>query len=408
MPIDRERLDALKIDRDQEQRSSRRLPLIVGTAVLLIIAAVTFGLARSSGATEVTVATAASIGGGSASAPATVLNASGYVTARRQATVSSKVTGRVIEVLVEEGMPVREGQLLARLDAATADSEVRLAAARVSASQRAMEETRVRIDEAQLDLQRASALADQQISSRSEADKAGAQLKALRARLEAQASELEVAQRQLELSRQNASETRIVAPFDGIVISKNAQAGEMISPMSSGGFTRTGICTIVDMNSLEIEVDVNEAYINRVTADQRVIATLDAYPDWQIPAHVIAVVPAADRQKATVRVRIGIDEKDPRILPDMGAKVAFVDDSPTAGPAGASSVSIPRSALRRDGDQDIVFVINGERAERRAVSVASTEGEQSVIRAGLSSGEKVVVSPPETLQDGDRVKQKEG
>jgi HlyD family secretion protein len=194
----------------------------------------------------------------------------------------------------------------------------------------------------------------------------------------------------------------IRAPFSGIVVSKNAQPGEMISPMSAGGgFTRTGIATIVDMDSLEIEVDVNEAYINRVSSNQPVEAVLDSYPDWRIPAHVITVIPTADRQKATVKVRIAFDIKDPRILPDMGVKVSFIEASPAA--AASSFVEVAKSALRRDGEQDIVFVVVDGRAERRAVKVAGTEGDKARLTAGVTDGEAVIIEGPAELKDGDRV-----
>ena len=401
--VDKDRLNALRIERTTAASPVRR-GVLIAVALLVIIAALAAILLTRRSAIPVVQVAAAQAGGGGNPAGGAVLNATGYVTARRQATVSSKVTGRVIEILVEEGMPVRQGQLLARLDAATPDAELRLAEARVESSRRALEETVVRIREARLELGRAQSLAQQQIGTQADADRARAEVQALEARLEAQRADLAVASRQSDLTRQNRDDTRIVAPFDGIVISKNAQAGEMISPMSSGGFTRTGICTIVDMDSLEIEVDVSESYINRVRAGQPVQASLDAYPDWSIPAHVIAVVPAADRQKATVRVRIGLDVKDPRILPDMGAKVAFMEDQAAPGGGAGSETQIPRSALVRDGEQDVVFLYDDGIAERRAVRVVATVGEQTRIAAGVRSGERVILSPPAELSDGDRVR----
>ena len=170
---------------------------------------------------------------------------------------------------------------------------------------------------------------------------------------------------------------------------------------AGGGSTRTGICTIVDMDSLEIEVDVNEAYIHRVVPNQKVEAVLDAYPDWRIPAHVITVIPTADRQKATVKVRIAFDVKDPRILPDMGVKVAFIDRG--NAPAQQRAVVVPKAAIRHDGDQDIVFVAKGSRAERRAVKVADTEGDDVKLLSGVSEGERVIVEGPAELNDGQKV-----
>jgi RND family efflux transporter MFP subunit len=175
----------------------------------------------------------------------------------------------------------------------------------------------------------------------------------------------------------------------------------MISPMSSGGFTRTGICTVVDMSSLEIEVDVGESYINRVTSGQPVVATLDSYPELKIPAHVIAIIPTADRQKATVKVRVGFDAPDPRILPDMSVKVAFQSSGEPV--TETPQIRIPESAVFSSEGQDVVFVVNGDRVERRAVTVDIVEGDEVTIAAGIGGGERVVVEGPDDLADGAKV-----
>ena len=202
--------------------------------------------------------------------------------------------------------------------------------------------------------------------------------------------------------KQQLDDTTIHAPFAGIVTSKNAQPGEMISPMSAGGgFTRTGICTIVDMNSIEIEVDVNESYINRVEPGQRVEAVLDAYPDWHMPAKVIAIIPAADRQKATVKVRVGFEKLDSRILPDMGVKVAF--QSAGNGQPAARNIAVPKIAVRQRDGRDMVWVVRDDRVERRAVTLGATRGDEVTIEAGLNDGEKIVVEGPADLTDAARV-----
>ena len=380
----------------------RRTPwLVIIPIALVLLAAAAWALTRGN-AKEVGVAQAKAVAG---QARGAVLNASGYVTARRQATVSSKVTGKVTDIYVEEGMQVKAGQVLARLDADYASRGLALTQAQAQAAQSALEETRVRIREAQLDYDRAQRLAQSEIASRADADRARAQLDAARARLAAQNDQLSTARRQVDLQRQSVEDTVIRAPFDGIVVSKDAQPGEMISPVSAGGgFTRTGICTIVDMASLEIEVDVNEAYINRVRPSQKTEATLDAYPDWKIPGHVITAVPTADRQKATVKVRIAFDQKDQRILPDMGVKVAFITDEPVS--AAAASIDVPKSAIRKDGEQDVVFVVKEKKVERRAVKVLSTQGDVVRLASGVNDGEQVVIEGPE-LADGDSVKLKE-
>jgi HlyD family secretion protein len=399
--VDKATLDGLRISRpESEPRSGMRWYVIV-PILLILVAGIAWAVTRSRGA-EVKVAPAKVVAAGSGGGA--VLNASGYVTARRQATVSSKVTGKVTEVLIEEGMQVKEGQILARLDASFPSRSVALARAEAKAAGSALEETRVRIREAQLDYDRAQRLAQNEIASRADADRARAQLDAARARLAAQSDQLATAQRQVDLQGQSLEDTIIRAPFDGVVVSKDAQPGEMISPVSAGGgFTRTGIGTIVDMSSLEVEVDVNEAYINRVHPGQRVEAVLDAYPDWRIPAHVITAVPTADRQKATVKVRIALDQKDQRVLPDMGVKVSFITDSPAAAQT-TTMVEVPKAAVRRDGEMDIVFVVKDEQAERRAVKVVSAEGNIARLASGLSEGESVVVEGPAELKDGDRVK----
>lgn len=405
MPIDKHALDELKIDRSAEGAPSRTGRWILVVLIALAVTGAIWFLAARPGTPEITVAEAVRTGDAGG---ATVLNANGYVTARRAATVSSKVTGRVTEVLVEEGMVVEDGQVLARIDAAIPDASLRLVQAQAKAAESDLRETEVRIAEARLELQRAERLTREEVASQQELDRARATLDAFEARLEAQRDDLAVARRQVNLRAQDVEDTVIRAPFGGVVVSKNAQEGEMISPMSAGGsFTRTGICTIVDMDSLEIEVDVNEAYINRVSGNQGVVAVLDAYPGWEIPGHVIAVIPTADRQKATVRVRIGIDVEDSRILPDMGVKVRFIaSEEETA--LGVSVVAIPRAALRRDGDTDVVMVVRDRTLERRAVNVASTEGDRVLVRAGISAGERVAVASETELEDGMKIRIREG
>jgi HlyD family secretion protein len=397
--VDKAALDGLRIDRPQEE-SRRGVAWWIVLPIAIVAIALVAWLVMSGNRKAVKVAPARVV---ASQARGAVLNASGYVTARRRATVSSKVTGKVIEVFVEEGLHVKAGQELARLDTSAVSRGLALAQAEANAARSSLEETRVRIREAQIDYDRAARLASSEVGSRADLDRARAQLDANRARLSAQSDQLSTAQRQVDVQRQNVEDTIIRAPFDGVVVSKDAQPGEMISPVSAGGgFTRTGICTIVDMGSLEIEVDVNEAYINRVHPNQQVEAVLDAYPDWKIPAHVITAVPTADRQKATVKVRIAFDQKDPRILPDMGVKTSFITNEPAA--AVATTVEVPKAAVKRDGDQDIVYVVRENKAERRAVKVLAAEGDNARLASGVAEGELVIVEAPADLKDGDRVK----
>ena len=298
-------LDELRIHRQPDARAGSRLWLVVLIFVLLSLAGVAVWLWAKPKALEVRTALAREAGG--VGADRTVLNASGYVTARRAATVSSKVTGKVVEVLVEEGMKVKEGQVLARLDDSNVKASLRLTEAQLDSAKSTLEETRARLHQAELELNRFVELAKGNIASKADLDRAEAEAKALRARLEQQQTEVTVAERQVALWQQQLEDTIIRAPFAGIVRSKDAQPGEMISPVSAGGgFTRTGICSIVDMDSLEIEIDVSESYITRVEAGQPVVATLDAYPEWKIPCKVIAIIPTADRQKSTVKVRVAL------------------------------------------------------------------------------------------------------
>jgi RND family efflux transporter MFP subunit len=338
---------------------------------------------------------------------AAVLNASGYVTARRRATVASKITGKLVEVNVEEGMAVREGQVLARLDDATLRATLALAEAQAEAARRGVRENEVRLHEAQLTLARLTRLIKDGIVSQAELEAAQAQVDSLDARIQAAREQVRVAEGEVVLARTNLDDTIIRAPFSGMAISKDAQPGETVSPVSAGGgFTRTGISTIVDMQSLEIEVDVNEAYINRVRPNQDVTALLDAYPDLPIPARVITTVPTADRQKATVLVRIGFKALDPRILPDMGVKVTFHRQEGEDGdaPSLRAVPLVPKAAIAAEGNQSYVFVVsNTGVVDRRAVTTGGIDGDRLEVLAGLRAGERVILAPPPDLRTGAQV-----
>ena len=396
-------LDDLKIDRSRGDRGSRKW-MIVGVG-LIVLGASGGGVWWHWTHNRLLQVEVAPVRQTTAEdARPAVLNASGYVTARRRATVSSKVTGKVVEVFVEEGMAVRQGQVLARLDDSSERSQLALAEARLGAARGALEELEVRQREAALNLSRARELVSEGIISQAELDTAQAEFDSLGARISYNREQVSVAEREIDVQRTMLEDMVIRAPFSGVAISKDAQPGEMISPVTAGGgFTRTGISTIVDMTSLEIEVDVNESYINRVAPEQRVVATLDAYPDWEIPASVITTVPAADRQRATVLVRIAFDQLDPRILPDMGVNVAFLE---TEGPAEREATSrlwVPSSSLRREGERWTVFVLTDDLVERRAVTVGLEDRDRTEILAGVRPGERVVTDVPVELVDGQRV-----
>jgi HlyD family secretion protein len=396
-------LDALRIERGIEPNSPRRALLAAFVIAIMVLAAAAIWWTTRPKAIE--VRTAAARGAATSDGERTVLNASGYVTARREATISSKITGKVTEVLVEEGMKVAEGQVLARLDDTNVAASLQLARAQLESARTALAETQVRLTEAEQDLRRQDELIKKNVVARADYDHAEAAALAYKARLGQQGTDVTVAERTVAIWQQQMDDTVMRAPFAGIVTSKNAQPGEMISPISAGGgFTRTGICTVVDMQSLEIEVDVNEAYINRVEAGQPVEATLDAYQDWKIPCKVIAIIPTADRQKSTVKVRVGFDRLDPRILPDMSVKVAFRETGEAHPPAGRT-VLVPRSAVQQQAGRDVVMVVQGGRAERRAVTVSSATAEEAVLSAGVAAGELVIVDGPKDLTDGATVKE---
>jgi RND family efflux transporter MFP subunit len=402
MTDERPSLDALRIDRQPERAPRRRWPWLVALLVVLAAAALLWWRLGGEGPPRVETAVVREQGG---AAPA-VLDASGYVTARREATVSSKITGKISEVLVEEGMDVADDQVLARLDDTTQRAALRVAKANLEAARGAQAETEVRLAKARLDLSRMEDLAGKKVVAQADLDSAHADADALQAQLALQREQVQVADSQVAAQKVALNETVIRAPFAGVAISKNAQPGEMISPVSAGGgFTRTGICTVVDMSSLEIEVDVGESYIQRVHQGQRVTAVLDAYPDWQVPARVITTIPAADREKATVKVRIAFDHLDPRILPDMGVKVSFLSDAPPEGGAARprSQILVPRKAVRSEEGRDVVWLVRGGRLERRVIKLGAKEGDDVQVLSGLTAGERVMTQGPEAPADGQEV-----
>jgi len=399
------KLDQLKIEREPEKESRSGYWHILIIIVLVLAAAAYWFFLKPEPAIEVRTAVAREISNQAAS---TVLNASGYVTARRQATVSSKFTGKVIEVLIEEGMQVEKDQVLARLDDSNVATGYALAEAQLKSAKTSLKETQALLNEALAIFRRTQNLVDRELASEAEMDRARAGSESLAAQLERRQADVQVAERQLDVYRQQLEDTIIRAPFAGVVVAKNAQPGEMISPVSAGGgFTRTGIGTIVDMSSLEIEIDVNEAYINRVKPGQKIVATLDAYPDWSIPCHVIAIIPTADRQRATVEVRVGFDELDSRILPDMGVKVAFQEESgrTTAASTGTAGVVVPQSAVSESNGKNYVTLLVDNAVERRAVATAGERGKEILVTSGISGGDIVILNAPSSLEDGDQVKQ---
>jgi RND family efflux transporter MFP subunit len=373
---------------------------VLGVAVLGVGATLKFR--DQTPIVEVVTATKPEAGGRSA-----ILNASGYVTPRRRATIAAKITGRVTGVFFDEGTHVHEGQLLATLDDSDVKKALETAKANRDSAQAAIADYQVQLKFAEIEMRRAEELHKAAVQSQEQLDSASTNVDSLKAKINLAKQQVLGSEMLIREAQQAVDNCVINAPYDGIVVSKDAQVGEMVSPVSAGGgFTRTGIATIVDMNSNEIEVDVNESYIARVKDRQKVTAILDAYPDWEIPSHVRTVIPTADRQKATVKVRISFDKLDPRILPDMGIKVTFLSDEPVkkADPkAPVVAALLPNEALHDDNGKKIVFLVKNDHLERRAVSVGNTQGSQTEILSGLAAGDSVVVKGPANMQDGQAV-----
>jgi RND family efflux transporter MFP subunit len=405
-----ELLNQLRIDRQSQptarDTTSRGRWWVLAALAALVVALLAWWLLRAEPLpVRTAIAQAQTLTAGASAA--SVLDATGYVTARRLATVSAKITGKVAEVLIEEGQRVEEGEVLARLEPTDANAQRALSAAQRDAARSEVTRAQAQLHLAEQTLVRNRDLARQRLVAQSALDQAQAERDALAAQLQSAQRNVQVAERALTLADIGVDNTVVRAPFAGVITVKAAQPGEIISPISAGGgFTRTGIGTVVDMDSLEVQVDVNEAFIGRVKPKQRVQAVLNAYPDWRIPAEVIAIVPTADRSKATVKVRIAFLERDERVVPDMGVRVSFLEDAQASGANAApvvKGVGVPDAAVvERDG-HTVVFVVDAGRAQLREVQAdAARDGNRRVSR-GLAVGEAVVLSPPTTLRDGGRV-----
>ena len=392
-------LQELRIDRRPGAlKKRRRWPWIVAALVLILAIVMVIGAMRP---VEVETALARSAAEGG---PASVLDASGFVTARRIATVSSKITGKVREVMIEEGQRVTEGQVLATLDPSDADAQKELARSQVASAQSQLSEAQAQLTLAERMLKRQRQLAAQQLIAASALDAAVADRDSRAARLASLRRGVQVSQDQLAIASLAADNTIIRAPFSGVIVTKAAQPGEMISPISGGGGSiRTGIGTLVDMDSLEVQVDVNEAYIGRVQPKMPIEAVLNAYPDWKIPGEVIAIIPTADRSKATVKVRIQLASKDTRIVPDMGVRVSFLEATKPGAPK-PTGVWVPTRAVATKDGKSAVYVITNGKAQRVEITAGEVRDVDQLVTKGLKGGETVILSPPDTLRDGARVK----
>jgi RND family efflux transporter MFP subunit len=394
-------LAGLRIDESARRDPRRRWRWIVAALVVLLVASAGLVFAFREKAVVVEVVAVRADKG---DRPA-LLNASGYVTPRRRATVAAKITARVNEIYAEEGMHVEPGQILARLDDSDARARLAMAKAERDATAATLGDLAVNLANADRDALRTEELFKRGLVAEQARDQARTLVDSLKARLALAREQVSAAEARVMVAQQDLDNCTVRAPFAGIVVSKDAQRGEMVSPISAGGgFTRTGIATVVDMSSLEIEVDVNESYIARVQSGQPLTAVLDAYPDWQIPAKVRTVIPTADRQKATVKVRAAFDRLDPRILPDMGVKVTFLGERSATTVAGR--VLVPKTAVLEEGGTAAVFVFREGRVERRAVRLGQARGNDHEVVAGLADGEQIVTTGVKDLRDGQAARVK--
>jgi RND family efflux transporter MFP subunit len=410
-------LNQLRIDRGNLPQSGggRRWPWVTGGVAALVVIAVGgwLLLARPSGIPihAVVAKPVPSDAAGGAAMGASMLDASGYVVARRQATVSSKVTGKVVEVSIEEGQRVEMNQVMARLDDSNAHAAVDFARAQLQQAEVSLAAARTAYEDAKPIHQRNADLVGKGYVSQTDFETSRATYDASESGLRVATRALEVARASLTIAQRGLDDTIVRAPFAGIVTVKAAQPGEMVSPVSAGGgFTRTGIGTVVDMDSLEVEVDVSENFISRVHGGQPATIKLNAYPDWTIPGEIIAVIPTADRAKATVKVRVGFKAKDPRILPQMGARVSFLDNTEPAkagAPRPATGVIVPADAVQASGqaagDTGVVFVIRADKLERRTVRLGARNGEEQTVLSGISAGDRLAVGDFAQFSDGTEV-----
>ncbi len=405
-----------KLQLDPEQRgnspSGRRSWWLSGAILLFLALAAgvaAYFLLRGSSFEVKTAVAVAPTGAGGTNA---ILQATGYVTARRQATVSAQITGALTEVLIEEGEHVNAGQVLARLDDTSQRAARAQAQAQLETAQALLNQYDAQLAQARRDLNRTESLFAERIVSAQVLETDRTQVEVLTAQVASQRKQIELARATVQAADVQLNYTTLRSPFAGVITAKAAQAGEIVSPTSAGGgFTRTGVGTIVDMNSLEIEVEVNEANINRIHPGQPARATLDAYPEWKIPAHVIAIIPTADRNKATVKVRIAIEQKDPRILPDMGVQVSFLEEASKGDSQGAASreggwtsagVLVPSSAIVERGGKNVVLTVDGDRVHAHVVTAGQTYGDLRLV-GGVTKGTTVVSSPPAEMDDGARI-----
>jgi RND family efflux transporter MFP subunit len=401
-------LSALRIDGQQRETEGNGPPRWMWPVLGLVLIVVLFASAGwwILSTRSIAVQTATAVAPGAGVTAGAILQATGYITARRRATVSTQMTGTLTQVLIEEGDHVKKGQVIARLEDSALRASLGVARANVETALAQVAQAQAQLAQAQADARRQDALASRGMVAQQTAEQARTAVATYAAQLEARRREVESARAQLAQTQVNFDYTVVRAPFSGVITEKAAQVGEIVSPLSAGGgFTRTGVGTIVDMDSLEVDVDVNEAYIGQVKSEMPAEAVLDAYPDWKVPAHVIAIVPAADRGKATVKVRVALEQKDARLLPDMGVRVTFLASKAAVASNVPKGVLVPAMAVTLRDTLSVVFVVVDGKTQQRAVTTAAKDfGAMKLLADGVNVGERVVLSPLQSLHDGSSVR----
>jgi HlyD family secretion protein len=405
-------LGKLKLDRDPPpavRRAFGRNLILVAVLLVVVAAGALFVRRGSAPQVQTIVATLSQPAGGSVAAGAVSVTANGYVAARTRASVSAKVPGRLASLTVDEGSTLKKGDIIARLEnadyqAAVAEAQASLASARAQVIEARAERDQMRREAARMRNLKATnpgLIAEQDVDA---AESRAAQTEARTGSAEAR---VEAASASLRFAQANLDNTYIRAPFAGTVLRKEAEVGEVVAPSVGGGLTRGAVVTLADLGTLEVEVDVNEAYIARIRHEQEARITLDAYPDTSFRGTVRQVVPTADRQRATVQVKVSITDHDPRILPEMGARVDFLEqarEGPMEPTAGATRFRLPASAVREREGKTVVWLIRDGKLEAREVSAGPVSGGFREIRSGLSGGEMVLTGGVDAPTPGMRVK----
>jgi RND family efflux transporter MFP subunit len=412
-------LSKLRINRDAPPPALRRAlhrNIGLGLAALALVLGGVFAMRRG-GAVPVQVLTATPISGsegGGAGAGAASVTANGYVVARTRASVSAKLPGRIADLRVSEGSNLKQGQVIALLENADYQAQAAQAEAGLATARAELAEARAESEVLAREARRVGGIRaeNEELVAEQELDNVEGRARQAAARVEAAAARLQAAEAGRRYARANLENTVIRAPFSGTVLRKEAEVGEVVAPSVGGGLTRGAVVTMADLTTLEVEVDVNEAYISRIRKGAPAKITLDAYPDTSFRGEVRQVVPTADRQRATVQVKVSITDRDPRILPEMGSRVDFLEDTARAAagataPAGPPRFRVPSAAVRELGGETIVWLVRDGRLESRTVQAGPVSGGFREIRSGLSGGEQLLVAGIENPKAGMRVKVEE-